>query len=156
MAKRSSKEPTAADQRAATKLRAIWDEFRKREKWTQETLAAAYGASTQGAISHYLTGRTPIGPVATLKFARIFRVLPTDIRDDFEFSIVPGDLPKDVIEAAIKLATLPANVRHDFAKLIDTMASSSYPVYLDRVSTFRSESIHEPRIEAPAAPKGDH
>lgn len=143
MASKQQRTPKDADKRAAGKLRALWEAYKRAEGATQADLAAAFGDATQGAMSHYLTGRTPLGPVATLKFARIFRCKPTDIREDFEFNIIPGDLPADVIETAIKLATLPSNMRHDIAQLIDTMANSNYPTYLDRVSIYNAPRVHD-------------
>jgi transcriptional regulator with XRE-family HTH domain len=147
MGKKAQNPSTEADKRAAGRLRAIWENVKRNEGLTQTDLASRFGEVTQGAISHYMTGRTPLGPVATLKFAKILNCKPTDIREDFEFSIIPGDLPQDVIEAAIKLATLPAAVRHDFAQLIDTMASSGYPAYVERVSTYSSHMVHDCAVE---------
>lgn len=130
---------TAADKRAAEELRKIWQSAKKEDaKLTQETLAALFGCS-QGMISHYMNARTALGPVATLKFARIFGVDPQAIRPDFEFKVVAGDMPQDAITAAVKLASLPSNVRKDFIHLIDVFAKSGYSAYLSNVQSVSNQ-----------------
>lgn len=46
---------------------------------TQESLAHQLGWKTQGAVSHYLDGRTPLNLAALLKFASHFHVPPETI-----------------------------------------------------------------------------
>lgn len=129
---------TEADKRAAQLLRAIWDRKKSELGLTQEK-AAALLDMTQGGVNHYLKGRIALGPVATLRFSRLLSVSPTDIRPDFEFSVVPGDMPKDVIEAAVKLASLPIEVRKDVASLIDTLSRTGYAKLLENIKTHSGE-----------------
>lgn len=129
---------TEADKRAAALLRSVWNRKKDALGLTQEIAAEPLGM-TQGGVSHYLCGRIALGPVATLKFARLLGVNPKDIRPDFEFEIVPGDMPKDVIEVAVKLASLPVQVRRDVASLIDTLTKTGYAQLLKNMQTHPHE-----------------
>lgn len=83
---------TNKDLEAAKNLKRIWDQRKKDGGWehlTQEWAANEYGG-TQGLISQYLLGRTAIGPVAVLKFSRILKVTPKQIRPDFDLTTVSG------------------------------------------------------------------
>lgn len=51
----------------------------QRPELTQESLAHALGWKTQGAVSHYLDGRTPLNLEALLKFAHYFHAPPAMI-----------------------------------------------------------------------------
>jgi transcriptional regulator with XRE-family HTH domain len=130
---------TEADKRAATLLRSVWDRKKGELGLTQDKAADALDM-TQGAVSHYLLGRIALGPVATLKFARLLGVAPKDIRPDFEFEILPGDMPTDVIEAAVKLASLPVDVRHDVSSLIDTLSKTGYAKLLENIQAHAHEA----------------
>jgi hypothetical protein len=66
----------------AQNLRRIWDKKKSEMQFTQVTAAKTL-EWTQGAISHYLTGETPLGLSAILKFANFLGVDPTEIDRDF-------------------------------------------------------------------------
>jgi transcriptional regulator with XRE-family HTH domain len=104
---------SAADERAAERLRAIWDEKKDRLGLTQEKAADELGFRTQGAVGHYLNARIPLNVKATLKFARLLKVSPLDIREDFielmartlgveptEIPWVPGTAVQGAVEEA--------------------------------------------------------
>ena len=63
---------------AVNNLRRIWDEKKAEMKFTQVQAAEKLGW-TQGAISHYLTNITELGPAATIKFANFLGVDPSEI-----------------------------------------------------------------------------
>jgi SOS-response transcriptional repressor LexA len=73
-----------ADKLAADRLRAIWDSKKKKLGLTQEIAAQRLHFETQGAVSHYLRGYTPLNTDATVKFANLLEVPPTDIRPNFD------------------------------------------------------------------------
>lgn len=116
-----------ADREAVRRLRLLWDQKKRQLGITQEKVAEQFGRS-QALIAHYLNGHTPIGPVATLKFARLLQCQPTDIRPDFQYGmIVPAELPPDVIEMAIKLASVPEAVRRDIIGFVNvTLQNGRY------------------------------
>ncbi|WP_435102305.1 LexA family transcriptional regulator [Arhodomonas sp. AD133] len=67
------------DQReAARRLRQLWDRKRHSLGLTQESAGERMGM-TQGAVGQYLNGRIPLNPKATLQFARLLGVHPTEI-----------------------------------------------------------------------------
>lgn len=132
---------TEADKVAAQRLRSIWTQ-KKRELGLTQEKAADILDMTQGGVSHYLTGRTALGPVATLRFSRLLAVSPKEIRPDFEFHIVPGDMPQDVVEAAVKLASLPVDVRKDVANLIDTLSKTGYAKLLENIHAHAKDISH--------------
>ncbi len=122
---------TPADAAAHKRLRALWDAKAKELRLTQDKVAKQWGV-TQGTVSHYLTGRAALGRVATLQFARLLRVPPEDIRNDFEFSRQLSDeVPPDVIEMAWKIASMPELVRKDLHRTVDLyLKASSYEQFL--------------------------
>ncbi|WP_018610200.1 LexA family transcriptional regulator [Uliginosibacterium gangwonense] len=71
---------TDEDLAAAKRLRAIWDEKKSALGLTQEKAAGILGFSTQGAVSHFLNGVIPLNTDATLRFAAMLMVSPTEIR----------------------------------------------------------------------------
>lgn len=58
-----------ADKAAAINLRRIWDDRKDALGLTQDSAADKMGFGTQGAVSHYLNGYTPLNTDAVLKFA---------------------------------------------------------------------------------------
>ena len=71
-----------ADLEAAKNLRRIWDEKHKLLGLTQEKAAEIMKFNTQGAVSHYLNGYTPLNTDAVLKFSALLQVSPSAIRQD--------------------------------------------------------------------------
>lgn len=82
-----------ADLAAAAALKKIWDEKKKALGLNQQDAAPLLGFNTQGAVSHYLNGRTPLNTDAVLKFAKLLHVAPTDIRPDLD-DLLPNESRK--------------------------------------------------------------
>lgn len=74
---------TDDDREGARRLRERWDSEQDARGFTQEDAAAAMDIS-QGMVSQYLNQHTPLGVVATLRFAKFLGCRPIDIRPDFE------------------------------------------------------------------------
>lgn len=125
---------TEADRAAQARLRALWRAKAKQLGLTQEKAAKQFGG-TQALISHYLTGRIALGRVAAMKFARLLRVPPEEIRDDFEFSRqLAEDVPEDVVRMAYKLSAMPDTVRKDLERTIDLLLrAQNYEAFLKRM-----------------------
>jgi hypothetical protein len=83
--------PTDADREAAKRLINIYQhrndvaDSRGRAAVTQPWIASQWKPNpiTQGAVSQYLNGKTPLNLDAVLNFARILECDPREIRDDF-------------------------------------------------------------------------
>lgn len=134
MAKSASKRTiTPADREAAKRLKRIWEHKKKALHLTQEKAADQLGFKTQAAVSHYLNCRIALGPVATLKFARLLDVSPQDIRPDFEFVLLPGEIPQDVAELAIELASLDDFTRQDAVRFLRNTLQHGYIDFLKRM-----------------------
>ena len=73
--------PIDLDREASANLRRIWDQRKKEWKITQGW-AAEQLDMTEGAVSNYLRGEIPLGIEATLRWARLLKVDPLDIRAD--------------------------------------------------------------------------
>lgn len=118
---------TAADKAAHKCLRRIWDEKARSLGLTQEK-AAGLMERTQGLVGQYLNGHIAIGPVAAIKFARMLECSPADIRPDFDYGrLVASELPPEVVEMAIKLASLPEAARRDIIGFVNvTMRNGRY------------------------------
>lgn len=78
-----------ADIAAARRLRAIWDKRRAELELTQEKAADLLGW-TQGAVSHYLNGKIPLGLPAVFKWAALLRTSPYAIRPEIADVIGPA------------------------------------------------------------------
>jgi transcriptional regulator with XRE-family HTH domain len=78
---------TEADRRAAAKARELWADFQKKNPGISQETAAERAGMGQSAFSQFLLGRVPMRITPVLKFAKLFGVAPTEIRDDL------GDLP---------------------------------------------------------------
>ncbi|AUM07604.1 helix-turn-helix domain-containing protein [Escherichia coli] len=70
------------DLQAAQRLKEIWTTKKTQLELTQERAAEILGFSTQGAVSHYLNGQTPLNLEAVIKFAGLLQVPPESIRPD--------------------------------------------------------------------------
>jgi transcriptional regulator with XRE-family HTH domain len=94
----------------AQRLRALFEMRKAQEGITQDTAAEAMGIK-QTMVSHYLSGRKPMGTEALLRWARFLRVSPLDISPDFEYrDMIPGSLSPPQIEVAILWAELPEDI----------------------------------------------
>lgn len=72
---------TAEDRAAGVNLKRIWDEKKASLGLTQENVGGVLGMN-QSAVSQYLKGKVPLRLAAALKFAKLLKVKPTDIRPD--------------------------------------------------------------------------
>jgi transcriptional regulator with XRE-family HTH domain len=73
---------TPADRRAAEKVRALWADYQKKNPGISQEVAAARAGMGQSAFSQFLRGSVPMRVAPVLKFAKLFRVEPTEIRPD--------------------------------------------------------------------------
>ena len=103
----------------AANLKRIWErEKANGRKLVQKEAAAEMGVK-QSMISHYLNGVTALGTVATMKFSSFLRIRPTEIDPDFEFtSLVPGDLPVEAIEVAVRWMAISPPMKDTIRELI--------------------------------------
>lgn len=86
--------PSPADLAAAQRLKALWEERAKNLGLTQEAMGQAMGGISQGAVNHYLHGRSPLNFKAVMAFASELRVDPRLIRDDLpemRFAVRDGE-----------------------------------------------------------------
>jgi transcriptional regulator with XRE-family HTH domain len=109
---------TDADKRAAAKVRSLWSEFQKKNPGMSQEDAAHRIGIGQSAFSQFLLGRVAIRLAPTLKFAQLFGVAPTEIRDD-----IPGlaAVPKNILEqprATYESDTRTRRPRNDAEKLL--------------------------------------
>lgn len=70
-----------ADKVAAKNLKALWKTRAKELGLTQEKAGGELGMN-QSAVSQYLAGQVPLRITAALKFAKILKVKPVEIRPD--------------------------------------------------------------------------
>ncbi len=97
-----------ADIAAGERLRALWNERSRRLGLTQEIAADRLGI-TQGAVSHYLNKRIPLGLQAALKWAALLGARPGEIRPEFADYEAPS-LPSLVVHP---VRALPDDVHPD-------------------------------------------
>lgn len=127
--------PTEADRAAAARLRAIWN--LRAERGDQNRIAAIWhgpGGSgiTQGAVSQYLNGLTPLNATAVLRFADFLGIDPLSIRDDLpelqalararrsdEASPRVDGLPAET-QVDEKWRTLPLQLKADIIRMVET------------------------------------
>lgn len=131
---------TSADKIAAENLRRLWDSRKKSLGLTQEKVAAEEFDATQGLISQYLNGNIALGPVAVLRFARVLKCKPQEIRADFKYTVVSDDLTPDAIRFAYKWLSLPPRFRKDVERNVDNLletGASSYEKFLEKIESER-------------------
>lgn len=73
---------TDEDRRAVAKVRELWADFQKKNPGVSQEAAAARAGMSQSAFSQFLMGRVPMRVTPVIKFARLFGVEPSSIRDD--------------------------------------------------------------------------
>ncbi|NMP26885.1 helix-turn-helix domain-containing protein [Rahnella sp. SAP-1] len=73
---------TEEDLAAAKRLKSIWTSKRVALGLTQEKAADLLGFNTQGAVSHYLNGVTPLNTDTVIKFSMLLNVKPEDIKPE--------------------------------------------------------------------------
>ena len=124
---------TEEDKAAAQRLSNIWHAKKKALDLTQEKVAHLCGWKTQGAVSAYLLGRTPLNPVAVKKFADLLGVSPLEIAphfaEHFQISGLPtGELSVldvgilETILAAIDLYRTPLSHREQAQVIAEAYA----------------------------------
>lgn len=97
-------------------------ELARRPTLSQKELALIWGR-TEGAISQYLRGHTPLNIEAQLYFARYLEVPITQIWPDFEFrDMCPGNLPPGAISVAVDWTNIDPAQQAAFAAIIRAAA----------------------------------
>lgn len=122
------------DVEAFRRLRDLWEARASGLGLTQESAGAAMDVS-QGAVSHYLNGRIPIGLEACIKWAALLRCDPAEIRPEFE------PLFSAVQTARTSEAPTPS-VREDraaFGQLPADVLGAATPRTASRLQTYRSK-----------------
>lgn len=121
------------DLQAAQRLKEIWTTKKTQLGLTQERAAEILGFSTQGAVSHYLNGQTPLNLEAVIKFAGLLQVPPESIRPDMAdllriVRMYPQELQHDNVVA------LPAEMEQSENELPFNIE----PIERDLIQTFRA------------------
>jgi transcriptional regulator with XRE-family HTH domain len=114
---RKRRELTPEEQRAAERLRKIWERKKRNLNLTQESAAIACGwESGQSAMSQYLGGFVPLNVEAVLKLAKVLQVHPTEIMPEVADLLPPlpesesatgPELNAETLEFAVMLGTDP-------------------------------------------------
>jgi SOS-response transcriptional repressor LexA len=105
------KQITPEDLVAAKLLRMHWWRWQKERvakglpRLSQETVGKQLGM-TQGAISQYLCGATPLGTEAVFKFAKLMDINPVEIRPEFEYANI-GTYQTLISEGATAGSNIP-------------------------------------------------
>jgi hypothetical protein len=73
---------TEEDMRALKRVRELWSDFKKKNPGISQDVAAARAGFGQSAFSQFLLGRVPIRLSPAIKFARLFGVQPSAIRQE--------------------------------------------------------------------------
>lgn len=141
--------PTAADKQGSERLRKIWEAYKRAHpEATVDWLAEQYGA-TQGAMSQYLNGDSPLRARAVLKLAKILGCSALEIRDDLPelhtAALAPAP-PQDAI--ARELWSLWKHLDENTRKYLLQTAH-------DRLKLERKESVPFPNAPH-AAPENKH
>jgi transcriptional regulator with XRE-family HTH domain len=124
MGKTTNRKFTPADRQAAKNLREIWDRKYRELGLTQASAAEKMEFQTQSAVSQYLNGAVPLRIAAALKFAKILKVKPTDIRPDL--AELTSELSMDALDWAQRYDKLDqqGKMRFEAALLLSLPAIS--------------------------------
>lgn len=98
-------------------------ELAKRPTLSQKELALIWGR-TEGAVSQYLRGHTPLNIEAQLYFARYLEIPVTAIWPEFEFrTMCPGKLSPEATSVAVDWSNIQDKSQQEhFAALIRAAA----------------------------------
>lgn len=101
-----------------------WERVKRdRPTITQKELALIWGL-TEGAVSQYMRGHTPLNIEAQLWFCRYLRIPITSIWPDFEFrDLCPGKLSPEAISVAVDWSKIAESEQPHFAALIRAAAN---------------------------------
>jgi hypothetical protein len=124
---------STADIEAQQRLERIWFKEKKRraqspnepqltQEWAGEQMDI-----TQGAVSQYLTGRVPLGVVATMKFANLLKCLPTDIRPDFPYLVQVEQFGEEDAEFFARYAKLDPQTKQEMRDYLDFKTKYTRP-----------------------------
>ena len=131
---------TTKDREAASKLRALWNDFKKKNPGVSQETAGAKIGYTQAAFSQYLQCKIALGTDAVLKFAGLLGVTPGAIRSDLASAPISSahkaeepapayGLAPEALEIARAWSALPAHRRQCVRESIffEAAVSSLYP-----------------------------
>lgn len=149
---------TDADRKAAANLRRIWDRKKKELKLTQEGVGPRIGGKkggSQGLVSQYLNGVIALNAVATLRFAQVLLVSPSEIRDDIDFdTVVPPELPPDLAQTVVRLLALDEKTRRDAIGFLNVvLASGQYVEFVNNAENAAKEREIKNRDDSAKSPK---
>lgn len=102
---------TDADREAARNLRKLWEARRELLGLTQEKAGGEMGMN-QSAVSQYLKGIVPLRLAAALKFAKLLKVKPTEIRQDL--ADLTSEVSPDALEWAQRFDRLDSSGKAKF------------------------------------------
>lgn len=143
---------TAEDRRAAENAKRIWLQKKSILGLNQKGLAELMNVN-QGTIAGWLNGHVAIGTNALLMLAEILHVSPSDIRPEFQYDALSSVLPDDVSRIAQKLKGLPAGVRLDIERTIDSLVNSNYALFLNYVAESNSKYATKSNTNLKPKPK---
>jgi len=78
--KSKRRELTTEEKEESKRLQKAWDDNKKRFGLTQDIAADKLKYKSQGAVSHYLTGKIPLNIQAIIDFSKLLEISPSDIR----------------------------------------------------------------------------
>lgn len=121
---------TPEDRAAQKRLKTIWESKRTELGLTQEGSCEALGMN-QSAVSQYLRGYIPLRLSAALRFAKLLKVKPTEIRPDL------ADLTSEVSPEAL-----------DWAQRYDRLSEAGRRRLLDALSSAEEKPVtHRSKIK---------
>lgn len=123
--KKTNRNITEADKRAASRLSELWRVYKKKNPGESQESIGSRAEMTQSAVSQYMRGAIPLNLEAVLKFAALFNVPPATIRDDIpelaKHTVLPllvkqpparyDNLSSDALDIAKAWSLLPAGRR---------------------------------------------
>ena len=161
---------TAADQRAAERVRALWKQYRDKHPGMTQERAASLAGMGQSAFSQFLLGSVPMRVTPVVKFAALFGVQPSEIRSDLPELAIRGaraaeakpvaqepaeaayrSEPSDeALEIARMWQQLPAERRQWFRDLmaLEAIVAKHYPWLMFGRPKRESYNEYERRVES--------
>ncbi|KAA9133483.1 helix-turn-helix transcriptional regulator [Marinihelvus fidelis] len=110
----TDKRLSSDQQRAASRLRKIWDEKKTGLGLTQERVGARLGWETQSAVSQYLNGKIPLNLNAVIKFAQVLEVEPESIYPELLQDLsVPYRVSQQKVDPTFHVAEQPPTYGSD-------------------------------------------
>lgn len=147
---------TDSDRAAAARLNSLWAVYKQKNPRLSQEAAAEQIGITQSAFSQYLRGTIALGVGAALKFAKLLRVHPHEIRDDIELPLEATGRRAVEVQEPASFYSVPSPEAAELADAWSALPSDRRRNYRDLIFLELAVCKHVPWLRIAAPQKRSH